>query len=318
MSEQDSAHDAFAEAIGGTATASQPEPMTAEAIPAPQEEVQTAAEPSAPAEQAQSPQAPPAAPQSEGMVPSWRLRERSEELERMAQARAAAERELNELRRWRQEQEQQARQRAEEEAARNAEFNWEDPRTTIDQRARMLAGQEVRQHVDPVRQQLEAFQQAQHQALIYNARLVATSVLGADKVAAAEKAFNEASQAGLIDPIEHRRINSSPNPFEAAVKWHERTRTLEQIGSGGLEGYQQKLREEWLKDPAFLQQAFEAHRQMATPVQTGVPGGRASSPSNVTRMPSLNRATAAADDGGAADPAAVWNQTIATQGRRPG
>lgn len=317
MSEQDSAHDAFAEALGGTATASQPEPMTAEAVPAPQEEAQPPAEPSAPVEQAPSPQAP-STPRQDDLVPSWRLKEEADNRRREADARAAAERKLAELERWRQQQEHEARQRAEEEAARNADFNWDDPRVSIDQRARMIADQQARQYVDPVQQQFNAFAQAQQEALIYNSRLIASQVCGADKVKAAEEAFDQACRMGTIDPIEHARIMKTPNRFEAAVRWHERTQTLEQIGSGGLEGYQQKLREQWLKDPAFLQQAFEAHRQMATPVATGVPGGRAPSPSNVTRMPSLNRATAAADDGGAADPAAVFTQAIATQGRRPG
>jgi hypothetical protein len=69
------------------------------------------------------------------------------------------------------------------------------------------------------------------QVLMHNARLVAGSVHGADKVEAAQAAFDEALQGGQLDELDYRRVMSSPNPFAAAVAWHQRQAILSEIGS---------------------------------------------------------------------------------------
>ncbi len=47
----------------------------------------------------------------------------------------------------------------------------------------------------------------------------------------AEEAFNRAAATGQIDPEIHRRINASPNPYAAAVEWHQHTSTMSEIGA---------------------------------------------------------------------------------------
>lgn len=68
----------------------------------------------------------------------------------------------------------------------------------------------AQQALDPVRQ-----------ALMFNARLTAEAIFKPETVKAAEEAFNAAARAGQMDPEIYRRINSSPNPFHAAVQWHQ-------------------------------------------------------------------------------------------------
>lgn len=59
----------------------------------------------------------------------------------------------------------------------------------------------------------------------------------------AEEAFNRAAASGQIDPEIHRRIQSSPNPYLAAVQWHQHTSTMSEIGSDPA-AYKARLAEE--------------------------------------------------------------------------
>jgi len=59
------------------------------------------------------------------------------------------------------------------------------------------------------------------QAMLANARMAAEAYHKPETVKEAEAAFNAAAASGQMDPELHRRINSSPNPFHAAVQWHQ-------------------------------------------------------------------------------------------------
>lgn len=146
------------------------------------------------------------------------------------------------------------------------------------------ADHRIRSTVDPVMQQM-------HSVLMHNAKLVASSIHGADKINAAEQAFNEAVKRGDIDPVEHSRIQNNPNPFDAAVKWHERQSLLSEIGTD-RSAFEQKIIERFLSDPAnrakVMQQAAPA------PAQAG---------STIVKLPSsLSRVTSAAPSAPGAEP----------------
>lgn len=59
----------------------------------------------------------------------------------------------------------------------------------------------------------------------------------------AVNAFDNAAKTGSIDPEIHRRIMASPNPYAAAVQWHQHTSTMSEIGSDPA-AYKAKLAEE--------------------------------------------------------------------------
>lgn len=101
---------------------------------------------------------------------------------------------------------------------------WDDPNAYVRSQAMEM--------VSPLRQQMLAM-----------ARQVAEIQFQPDAVKAAEEAFNRAAAAGQIDPEIHRRINASPNPFAAAVQWHQHTTTMAEIGSDPA-AYKAKLRDE--------------------------------------------------------------------------
>lgn len=101
---------------------------------------------------------------------------------------------------------------------------WDDPNAFVRSQAMEM--------VSPLQQQMLAM-----------ARQVAEIQFQPDTVKAAEEAFNRAAAAGQIDPEIHRRINASPNPYAAAVQWHQHTSTMSEIGSDPA-AYKAKLAEE--------------------------------------------------------------------------
>lgn len=121
---------------------------------------------------------------------------------------------------------------------------WDDPNAFVRSQAMEM--------VSPLQQQMLAM-----------ARQVAEIQYQPDKVKAAEEAFNRAAAAGQIDPEIHRRINSAPNPFAAAVQWHQHTSTMSEIGSDPA-AYKAKLAEEIRAQVmAELQQGNPAPAQAA-------------------------------------------------------
>lgn len=250
--------------------------QTAETVTEPTAETQIEPE-AAQAEPAQTAQ-PPA--QSDA-VPAWRLREEAEG-RRQAEARAAQiERQLEELRRS-------------QEAAKPKPEIWDDPNAFIEQN--------IKRNVDPIQQQMTQMREQYSQ-------MMAIQQHGADKVQAAFAALDQAAKAG--DPealmVVQRVKTNSMHPFGDIMNWHNRQSVLTQVG-GDLEAYKKKLtdeaREAALKDPEFVQKAIESARANARPVI------RPPQAANVTKLPSLNRGTAAADDDEPEDMGDVLNQAF--------
>jgi hypothetical protein len=214
-------------------------------------------------------------------VPAWRLREEAEG-RRQAEARAAQiERQLEELRRS-------------QEAAKPKPEIWDDPNAFIEQN--------IKRNVDPIQQQMTQMREQYSQ-------MMAIQQHGADKVQAAFAALDQAAKAG--DPealmVVQRVKTNSMHPFGDIMNWHNRQSVFTQVG-GDLEAYKKKLtdeaREAALKDPEFVQKAIESARANARPVI------RPPQAANVTKLPSLNRGTAAADDDEPEDMGDVLNQAF--------
>lgn len=214
-------------------------------------------------------------------VPAWRLREEAEG-RRQAEARAAQiERQLEELRRA-------------QEAAKPKPEIWDDPNAFIEQN--------IKRNVDPIQQQMTQMREQYSQ-------MMAIQQHGADKVQAAFAALDQAAKAG--DPealmVVQRVKTNSMHPFGDIMNWHNRQSVFTQVG-GDLEAYKKKLtdeaREAALKDPEFVQKAIESARANARPVI------RPPQAANVTKLPSLNRGTAAADDDEPEDMGDVLNQAF--------
>lgn len=152
----------------------------------------------------------------------------------------------------------------------------------------------IRQQLTPVESRFQDMQANMHQMMMHNARMSAAAILGADKVKAAEAAFNEAVQNQTIDAVIAQRINGSANPFESAVTWHQQQIVLKEVGSDPA-AYKQRLLDDAMKDPTFIARVIEAQRLQATGSQPGRP--------RTVTLPSANRASAApgADDDGPDD-----------------
>ena len=266
---QDNGQEAFDAALSGADAPTITAEPSAPVDPGP------AASPDAGGPPDTTPQATPSPAASEGMVPSWRLKELADE--RRTLAREAAE-----LRQWRQEREETDRKRQEEEAAKSADFTWDDPQGFVD--TRLQSG--VKQALDPVQTQMREM------AVNYSRRF-AEQAHGAEAVRRAYAAAMEAAQRG--DPgalMLNQRVATSQDPYGEIIDWHKRQDVFTKTG-GDLQSYEKKLLDEKLKDPAFLARAIEAARQSAVPVTTGMPNGTGRT---ATAMPSLNRTVSAADD----------------------
>jgi hypothetical protein len=220
-------------------------------------------------------------PAQSDAVPAWRLREEAEG-RRQAEARAQQiERQLEELRRA-------------QEAAKPKPEIWDDPNGFV------TSG--IEQAVNPIQQQMTQMRGEFSQ-------MMAIQQFGAEKVQAAFAALDQAARAGDPEAVmmAQRVKTTSMHPFGDIVNWHNRHSVYSQIG-GDLDAYKKKLtdeaREAALKDPEFIQKAIESARSNARPVI------RPPQAANVTKLPSLNRGTAAADDDEPEDMGDVLNQAF--------
>lgn len=164
-----------------------------------------------------------------------------------------------------------------------------DPWTDPEGFARQTAAGVVDERFAPVMQ----FQQRTQQVLDYNNRLVAGQVHGAEAVKAAEEAFNTATERGEIDPLEHRRINNSPNPYAAAVEWHKRNQTLSKVGDDPDKWFASTFEERLRSDPDLQKKAFELLNGSAQAAEAN--GGRAQPV--FAGLPSVNGAAGASARG---------------------
>jgi hypothetical protein len=244
-----------------------------------------------------------------GWVPQWRLNE-------MAAQRREEQRELAELRRFREEQ-QEAERRQKAEAELQGQNFWEaqDPNAFIDRRFDHRAEQKL----SPLEQRLAQLEQQHHEARMEAARYRAESVAGGpEKLHGAWKEVMEAAQQGhpialaLATALDQKDSPQNRDPYLAVLHVHRTITAEREFGSDPV-AYRQRVQDEALKDPAFLARAIEASRQQATPVQTGVPG-RSPQPSRLP--PSLNRETASRDgSGGDESVADVFMNEVARRGR---
>ncbi|TVR08178.1 MAG: hypothetical protein EA385_10690 [Salinarimonadaceae bacterium] len=149
------------------------------------------------------------------------------------------------------------------------------------------------------------------QTVLYNARLAAGAAYGQDKVMAAQEAFDGALSTGSLDPSEYQRVINAPNPFEAAVKWHEKQVVLQEVGTDPA-AYRQRIIEEAMKDPDVRKRILESVQ-----VEARQPASN-DRPATTTRLPpSLNSRTAAASShtgGSSADPGDMFSDAFSGMG----
>jgi hypothetical protein len=81
-----------------------------------------------------------------------------------------------------------------------------------------------------VHQQVNGPLTEMRQVLMHNSRLIAEQRHSDDAVQAADDAFSRAVAARSIDPSDYQRVMNSPNPYDAAVKWHKRQQAQAEIG----------------------------------------------------------------------------------------
>ena len=148
----------------------------------------------------------------EGRVPIGALRDEREK-------RQALQRELDELRRWR-EQQESARQQPQ---------------------------------IDPVLEPEKALAQVQHQfrGELWNERchiseVMARSALGEETVETAKEAFIAEAQRNPALGVELRR---QQHPYDFVVKWHKRQQAMAEIGEDP-DAYRARLREEVMRELA--------------------------------------------------------------------
>jgi hypothetical protein len=85
------------------------------------------------------------------------------------------------------------------------------------------------------------------QVLMHNSRLIAEQRHTEDAVSAADAAFSEAHAKGQLDPAEAQRVLSSPNIYDAAVKWHRRQQAQAEIGDDPA-AFKERLRKELMAE----------------------------------------------------------------------
>lgn len=173
---------------------------------------------------------------------------------------------------------------------------YDDPAAFAAYQARQVFQSQFQPFADQSRQQQEQFQ-----SVVNNLNRGMAEVQHTPKaVEAAEEAFNTAAARGLIDPLEHRRINSAPNPYAAAVDWHKRQQTHERIGGDPDKWFSSEFERRAKEDPSFQQQMFALLNGQAQQGQQPAAAGQpaAARAPVFTGLPSVNGAAGASARGG--------------------
>lgn len=216
-----------------------------------------------------APIAAPAAKEPEAQVPSWRLREVTEE-------REAAVRRANDL-----ETRTQAFEREMAEMRKQLQPKPEPVDFFTDPNAAF------KQQLSPFEQQIQSMEQ---KFLMRASRAEAKSDYGKDAVEEMEKAIETAFQErhpGMTALSVQMR--NSDHPVGVAMDWYRREKLLKETG-GDITQYRTKLQDDLLKDPAFLAKAIEAVK-----LQASGQSSTQTQPTNLVQLPpSINRATSAA------------------------
>lgn len=175
---------------------------------------------------------------------------------------------------------------------------WDSPEDAV----RAEAAAAARQQFDPV----SRYVQSVEQRMMLNARDAAEDRYGADAVKAAEEWFNTEAARGAIDPNEHRRINSSPNPFRAAVEAHRRVQTLSKVGDDPDKWFQSQLDQRLGSDPEFQKTVLsrlQGHAQSAQAAGQSAPVFIPPSVNAMAGSPARGETSISEDDIYAAAPA---------------
>lgn len=203
----------------------------------------------------------------EANVPSWRLREISEE---RRQAQAERDTARNEAAQFRQQMEQLQRQLTQN--------------TPKPEPVDFYADQDAwaQQKLSPIEQRMSQMQ------LSFNLRASRAENLflhGKEVVEAAEAAVGEAMNSGDPDiPALRAKLLATDNPVGETIKWYQSRSMLKETG-GDLNAYREKALEAALNDPTFLAKAMDRARAQAN--------GQTQAP-NIKLPPSLNRTASAA------------------------
>lgn len=164
--------------------------------------------------------------------------------------------------------------------------------------AAFQAQQVFRQQFQPFAGQVRQMEEQYQQRFAHLTRGMAEMQHGADLVREAEEAFNTAAARGQIDPLEHQRINSSPNPYAAAVEWHRRQQAFTTTGGDPEKWFASEFERRLASDPAFQQRAYAALQGQAQQVQAaGAQAPAASRQPPLIIPPSLNGAAGASARG---------------------
>lgn len=171
---------------------------------------------------------------------------------------------------------------------------FEDPQGFAAFQARQVFESQFQPYADQSRQQAEQFQRVVSNLNRGMAEMQHTP----EVVRLAEEAFNTAAARGQIDPLEHQRINSSPNPWAAAVEWHRRQQAFTTTGGDPEKWFSTEFERRLKSDPAFQQQAFAMLQGQAQQAQTaGAAAPAAGRQPPLIVPPSLNGAAGASARG---------------------
>ena len=146
-------------------------------------------------------------------------------------------------------------------------------------------------------EQLDPIRRAITMQLMNANKQLASATHGAELVEEAQAAFDNEIQQGRLHPADYQRIWSSPNPFAAAVDWHNNRKMMHEVGNDP-KAYRDRLAQELLADPEFLGRAIEAARAHASGRPVTLPPRAAAQrlappaarqPGKAPLPPSLNR-----------------------------
>ena len=145
----------------------------------------------------------------------------------------------------------------------------------------------VQQEIRPLIDQLRAEQQTR---LEQQSADNAVRSFGKDNVDAAYSALAQGMQSGdpNIRSVWQYAMNHY-DPFGVITRWHMDRQTLHEIG-GDLQGYNQRMLEQALKNPEFMKQAIEAAKGQARSAGREInrPAGYRNSESAFTQNPVPN------------------------------
>lgn len=204
----------------------------------------------------------------EAQVPSWRLRELREQ-------REAAENRAREF---------ENRSRQTEERLAALQRQWEQSQQPKPEPVDFFVNPDAAmdQRLTPFEARME---QLNNKLVLRASKAEAMAEHGVAVVKEMEQAIGKAMQEQHPDmPTLSMQMRNSDDPVSVAMNWYRRDKLIRETG-GDLTGYEAKLQEKLLKDPAFQAKAMEAWR-----TQASQPGN----PSKTQLPPSLNRASGSA------------------------